>query len=122
MKISAIELQEEADGLRPFKISLLKDFVILAGSNGAGKTRVLKAIQRKVESLKRGESGFKDKLRITVQEGGCEEILTVENAGGIEVINYSHYDAKLQMPDDFSPYVIHKAKEILKQCDYEETA
>lgn len=122
MKISAIKLQEERDGIQKFEVSLLKDLVLLAGSNGAGKTRLLKAIQKNVESLQNDAREFNEKLKIEVCKDGRDEMLTVENACDVTAINYSHYDAKLQLPNDFSPYVIHKAKEILKQCDYEETA
>ena len=123
MKISSIELREELDGFMPFKFSL-KDLVILTGSNGAGKTRLLKGIQRYVKSLERGEYDEETDGRfdLFIQDEKDVVLLTSSNANRLRIINYSHYDARLQLPDDFSPYVIHKAKEILKKCDYEETA
>lgn len=124
MKISAIALQEEVDGLKKFEVPLLQDLVLLTGCNGAGKTRLLKAIQRYVEFLQLGVSGQDppEKFTLTIQDDQKSETLSSQNADAIQIVNYSHYDAKLQMPGDFSPYVIHKAKEILKRCDYEETA
>lgn len=124
MKISAIALQEEVDGLKPFRVSALKDLVLLTGCNGAGKTRLLKAVQRYVESLQCGrlEQELEGEIALTLQSDQGLEVLTAQNANDIQIINYSHYDAKLQMPNAFSPYVIHKAKDILKRCDYEETA
>ena len=124
MQISTIKLQQSVNGLKPFEISLLKNLVVLVGSNGAGKTRLLKLIQTQVEDLQQGRTAdsCKSGLEITLQEGGNTKQMTVANAGDIQIVNYSHYDARLQVPNDYSPYVIHKAKEILHQCDYEETA
>lgn len=124
MRISAIKLQEDINGLKPFEVSLLKNLVILVGSNGAGKTRLLKLIQTYVEGLQQGRAAVpcESGLEIMLQEDGTPRRMTEVNAGEVQIINYSHYDARLQVPDDYSPYVIHKAKEILRQCDYEETA
>lgn len=124
MRISAIKLQQDMNGLKPFEISLLKNLVILVGSNGAGKTRLLKLIQTQVEGLQQGKTAehCKSGIEIMLQEGEDNQLMTSANAGNVQIINYSHYDAKLQVPNDYSPYVIHKAKEILRQCDYEETA
>lgn len=125
MKIKSIKLHQDTDGLKAFKDCLsLENLVLLTGSNGAGKTRLLKVIRRYVEALQSGvpESEIKEKLTVYFQEGEKIELLTKDNAKQIQIINYSHYDAKLQIPNAFSPYVIHKAKEILMECDYEETA
>lgn len=125
MKIKSIKLHQDTDGLKAFKDCLsLENLVLLTGSNGAGKTRLLKVIRRYVEALQSGvpESEIKEKLTVYFQEGEKIELLTKDNAKQIQIINYSHYGAKLQIPNAFSPYVIHKAKEILMECDYEETA
>lgn len=123
LKISSIELRQELDGFKPFKFSL-KDLVILTGSNGAGKTRLLKRIQCYVQSLEQGKYNEETDGRfdLFIQDAKGIDRLTPSNANRLRIINYSHYDARLQLPNDFSPYVIHKAKEILKKCDYEETA
>lgn len=124
MQISAIKLQQNVNGLKPFEISLLKNLVILVGSNGAGKTRLLKLIQTQVEDWQHGRTAdqCENGLEIMLQEGRSIKPMNAANAGDVQIINYSHYDARLQVPSDYSPYVIHKAKEILHQCDYEETA
>ncbi len=120
MKISSIELLCEKDGLLPFKLPMLGDLVLVTGSNGAGKTRLLKIIQNYINSQKADDN--LEEITIEITEDGKNEKLTRDNADKVRIINYSHYDARLQSPNSFSPYVIHKAKEILKKCDYEETA
>lgn len=120
MKISSIELLCEKDGLLPFKLPMLGDLVLVTGSNGAGKTRLLKIIQNYINSQKVDDN--LEEITIEITEDGKNEKLTRDNADKVRIINYSHYDARLQSPNSFSPYVIHKAKEILKKCDYEETA
>lgn len=120
MKISAIELLCEKEGLLPFKLPMLGDLVLVTGSNGAGKTRLLKLIQNYIDS--QYASNNMNEIIIEITENEKSEKLTKENANKVRIINYSHYDARLQSPNSFSPYVIHNAKEILKKCDYEETA
>lgn len=48
MKITAINIPENELGLRSGRISGFGDLVLLAGSNGAGKTRLLRLLQRLV--------------------------------------------------------------------------
>ena len=120
MKISSIELLCEKDGLLPFKLPMLGDLVLVTGSNGAGKKRFQKIIQNYINSQKADDN--LEEITIEITEDGKNEKLTRDNADKVRIINYSHYDARLQSPNSFSPYVIHKAKEILKKCDYEETA
>ncbi len=120
MKISAIELLETKEGLQPFCIPSLGDIVVLSGSNGSGKTRLLKLLENHICALRNGEevSGIK----LCICEDGKETVLKKENALEIEVVNYSHFDAQLQMAEGFTPYVICKAREVLQTCNYEETA
>lgn len=120
MKISAIELLCEKDGLLPFRLPMLGDLVLVTGCNGAGKTRLLKMIHGYINSQYNGKDTGDIIIEITEDEKS--EKLTKDNVKKVRIINYSHYDAILQSPRSFSPYVIHKAKEILKKCDYEETA
>lgn len=117
-----MELTESKDGLAPFFVSSLGKVVILSGSNGSGKTRLLKLLAQYVRDVQGGEDDDYLTLEICRQgeEGG--ETFGKTNAGQIEIINYSHFDAQLQLPQNFTPYVISKAKEVLKTCNYEETA
>lgn len=122
MKISSIKLKESKDslGLQPFYIRALGRVVVVSGSNGSGKTRLLKLLQQYVHSLQSGEDSRLFSLQICSQ--GRETPLTVDNVDELELANYSHYDAQLQLPKRFTPYVICKAKELLRVCNYEETA
>ena len=121
MKISAMELPRHSDdGLSPFPLLTLGNIVILSGCNGSGKTRLLKLIEKSIRDLQAGHAN--PPLQLRIEESGEESVLTPENANCIQVVNYSHFDAQLQTPTDFTPYVIHKAKDILQICNYEETA
>lgn len=120
MKISSICLKKEKYGLRPFKKINLGENVILTGKNGSGKTRLLKLLVQYIESLKNGISD--DSLELEIENEKKYEELTSENVNKIKISNYSHYDARIQPPDSFTPYVICKAKDILRTCNYEETA
>lgn len=121
MKISAMELTKPSDnGLSPFPMLSLGTVVVLTGRNGSGKTRLLKLIEKTVGDLQAGS--MDSPLQLKIEEDGEEVFLTADNAHCIEVVNYSHFDAQLQSPKDFTPYVIHKAKDILQVCNYEETA
>lgn len=110
----------EKNGLLPFKLPMLGNLVLVTGANGAGKTRLLKTIQNYINSQYTTDNMDEVVIELTENEK-CEK-LTKENMDKVRIINYSHYDARLQSPNSFSPYVIHKAKELLKRCDYEETA
>lgn len=120
MKIASIELKEEQNGICPFERNKLGeelgDVVILTGANGSGKTRLLNMVRRHILTLE-----YKDKLKLTfLDEAGQER--EYSEASLIQVANYSHYDAVLQLSKNFSPYVIGKAQKILAECNYEETA
>lgn len=120
MKISSICLKKEINGLHTFKKINLGENVIIAGGNGSGKTRLIKLLERYIKSL---QNGYDDSsLELELEDEENHELLTTENVHRIRIANYSHFDAQLQSPNSFTPYVICKAKEILRTCNYEQTA
>ncbi len=120
MKISSIQLKETVCGLKPFKKINAGNIVVVTGSNGSGKTRLLKLLEQYIDELHKGiESTYLD---IEISDSEAKEVLSINNASKIRIANYSHFDAQLQSPQNFTPYVICKAKEILRTCNYEETA
>ena len=121
LKVSSINLKESKRGIAKFSHCELGDVVILTGSNGSGKTRLLKILEQYVNDLHCGNIDKTIELKI-VDEIGNEKDLDLSNAQQLRIVNYSHYDAHLQSPEKFTPYVIHKAKDLLNNCDYEETA
>lgn len=123
MKLSSVEIKQTRNGLSGDGRLFLGNIVVLAGSNGSGKTRLLKLLEDSVHSLQAGQEADELVLWISKTESGAEETpLTVENADRIKLVNYSHYDAQLQAPRDYTPYVISKASSLLQKYDYEETA
>lgn len=121
MKISYIELNQEKEGINPFVNRKLGNIVLLTGSNGSGKSRILRMIDSYITNLKSGIDNKELTIKIT-DHNKKEYPLTTDNVQKIQIANYSHYDANLQSFKEFTPYVIHKAKDILKECNYEETA
>lgn len=120
--MSAIKLTESKDGLAPFFVSSLGKVVILSGSNGSGNLRFLKMLVQYLSAVQKGGEEGCLNLKICHQEEGEGEIFGKATANQIEIVNYSHFDAQLQLSENFTPYVISKAKEVLKSCNYEETA
>lgn len=119
LKFSSIQLKSEKDGLQPFNKINLGDVVVISGGNGSGKTRLLKLLQQHINSLRAGnDDGY---LELEIPDPS-HQILSTQNINSVELVNYSHYDARLQVPNYFTPYVITKAKNILQKCNYEETA
>lgn len=110
MKIDRVELKESTWGLRPFCMEKLGKAVILVGCNGSGKTRLLKMLERKIKT----QGNISDALD-TLQIKYVQEDL------GKNFLNYSHYDAPLQLPDAFPPHVIATAKERLIASDFDGT-
>ncbi len=128
MKISSLKLSTDGncEGItvgKQFKgeIDNLGSIVVLTGGNGSGKSRFLRLLYNSFQNIKNGE-GSNDIYFKVVGADGVDKELTGEFADELNIINYSHFDAKLQSPEKFSPYVIHQAKNKLKQCNYEETA
>lgn len=105
MPISNVVLISAYKGIQPFSLKAGEDFVVFAGANGSGKTRLLDMIAKHIRGMQ--DSNLNIKL---------------EPAADYELINYSHFDARLQSASGFPPYVIHKAKDKLKRCDATETA
>lgn len=121
MKIASIALEKSKDGLNTFRQIPLGQVVVVAGSNGSGKTRLLKLLEEHVKGLRRGEDEGFLSLQIPF-DPQTNVTLTPENVDRLKLVNYSHFDAQLQLPKGFTPYVICQAKELLSACDYEETA
>ena len=111
MRISEVHVEDGIDGFSQFHMNELGPIVVLAGENGSGKTRLMKLIERTV--------------RANIQQkdyDGCNltysEHLTPIARCDIEdicVLNYSHSDLPLQLPDGFPPYVIDISEENLKK-------
>lgn len=133
MRISSFKLPVNSDnnGITIGKrlngeLSNLSNIVVLTGANGSGKSRLLKIMYNTFDSFKNNsdykESCFKIIKKDEDSQSEEEIELTKELAKNFNFINYSHFDAKLQVSERFSPYVIHQAKNKLKKCNYEETA
>lgn len=123
MKISSIAIRKELNGLQKTGKIPLGNIVVLAGSNGSGKTRLLKLLEQTAGGLRKGtDSGDLELYIPGTGEGTEEERLTAETISKIELVNYSHYDAQLQPPAGYTPYVISKASALLQKYDYAETA
>ena len=91
LKISAMTLTQPSDsGLFPFPMLSLGDVVVLTGSNGSGKTRLLKLIEKTVRDIQGGS--INSPLQLKIEENGNEVCLTKDNANLIEIVNYSHFD------------------------------
>lgn len=121
VKISSIKLLDGKDGLDKSDKLSLGNLVVIAGKNGSGKTRFLKRLQNYLFELKANKND-NGEMNIYIPVGDSEEVVTIENAGKIELVNYSHYDAQLQSAKKFSPYVISHARELLKEYNYRVTA
>lgn len=129
MRISSIKLSAQGndEGItigKRFKgeISGLNNIVIITGGNGSGKSRFLKLLYKSFEKTKVQSALENVCLKVSENNTNNEIELTKEIAENFHLINYSHFDAKLQGPENFSAYVIHQSKNKLKKCNYEETA
>lgn len=117
MNVSSVILKNNTDGLKPFAMHSLGDMVVFVGANGSGKTRMLKLIEKKLSHFYDEALKHLELYRI---ENQIEQLISESELP--KVVNYSHFDANMQFPDNFPPYVISKAKDLLKSCNYEETA
>lgn len=129
MIISSLKLSNSAnaEGITlnsKFKNELdnLSNTVVITGGNGSGKSRFLKFLQKNIKLYINGSVSDEVSFKVKDNTNRVENVLTLELAKSFSVINYSHFDAKLQTADKFSPYVIHQAKSKLLHCNYEETA
>jgi Predicted ATPase len=131
MKISSVVLKKEINGLKTINMKHLGDVVVLAGRNGSGKSRLLKLLEQGIRLKKESAEGIDlsldeksivDNMDFSFQSKHGDSINNVDIIPKITLINYSHYDAPLQSPDRFPPYVISTAKANLGKCDFEETA
>ncbi len=121
LKISSIEvLNSNSDGLSKSEKIPLGNIVVLSGKNGSGKTRLLKLLTKYITNLSQGTDTHE--LCLYVENNNEEKILSSDDAKEITLVDYSHYDAQLQSARDYSPYVISKAKELLRGYDYSVTA
>ena len=102
------------------KVSNFGRIVVITGANGSGKSRFLKLFKENFDFAK-NDASYCDNFEI-VDDNGNTRTMTTEDAKKFDIVNYSHFDAKLQLAENFSPYVIHKAKEKLQCRNYEETA
>lgn len=109
MKIKSISSKKEIKGIEMFSMGELGDVVVLAGENGSGKTRFFKLIEDSIMSLKNGEN-FSD--------------ISIDIEGKIKsVINFSHSELSLQLPDVYPPYVINISEDNLKKdCNFTRTS
>ncbi len=116
MRISSVFLKEPVDGLQKIEMTGLGDIVVLTGSNGAGKSRVLKLLEKAIT-----KQVSIDKIKIVLEDE--TQTYNLENSEdlGVSIINYSHYDDVFQLPKFYTPYVISQAKEKLENCNFEET-
>lgn len=109
--INAIEIKNH-NGLSTVGTIKTEQVVLLAGKNGAGKSRLLNSIADKF-------GGKKDNgnFELYFSSGDFQS-----NKSKHKISNYSHYDILLQSPKDFIPEVIAGAEKRLKNCNYEDTA
>lgn len=109
--IKAIEIKNH-NGLSTVGAIKTEQVVLLAGKNGAGKSRLLNSIVDKFGGKKVGGT-----LELYFGSGDFQS-----NKSKHKICNYSHYDILLQSPKDFIPEVIAGAEKRLKNCSYEDTA
>ena len=114
-KINKSKRELKASSNFPNGICTVGNKLIITGGNGSGKTRLLKAIHESLNNLQNG-----GKRECVFLKDGCA--LTKNDLKDVQIINYSHFDAKLQSPRKFSSYVICRAQDKLKNGNYEETA
>ena len=131
MRISSIKLQDNNLGISigkrlKGKLEGLGEIVVFTGGNGAGKSRFLRLLKSNYDEYKNdpvnNDVCFRIIKKDAITNKDIELDFTRDMINQFHIINYSHFDAKLQSTVNFSPYVIHQSKNKLKQCNYEETA
>ena len=87
MKISSVNLKTPINGLKKINMSQLGDIVVLTGANGAGKSRLLKLLEKAIMNNEN-----RDKVEIIFERQSKQFSLEDINSD-IVIMNYSHYDA-----------------------------
>lgn len=107
----------------------LGNIVVLAGSNGSGKSRVFKLLTQHIQSQIREErseetiaQGEKANISMDVMGKNGQKKLSLAHWKDTEILNYSQYNQPLQRPGKFTPYVLEQTVQRLKSCDFETTA
>ena len=116
MKISSVNLKNPINGLKNINMSQLGDIVVLTGANGAGKSRLLKLLEKAIMNNEN-----RDKVEIIFERQSKQFSLEDINSD-IVIMNYSHYDAFFQSPQKFTPYVISQTYNEFEKFSFEDTA
>jgi len=126
LRIVKVEIKTEISGLSPFIMGDLGQFVVLAGENGSGKTRLLKMLEENAKFRKNKACGNKLDEFINISYTDNKGSLIEEDVviTGLSISNYSHSDLPLQPASDFPPYVINVSKNNLQdpKCNFGQTA
>lgn len=127
MRIVGVEIKKPINGLSTFSMDSLNRYVVLAGENGSGKTRLLKVIEKTVRAAKNNEPcNESEALAISYADdnGNVDDNGKSVDISQLSVINYSHSDLPLQPIRGFPPYVIACSKRNLQNegNGFEQTA
>jgi predicted ATPase len=118
MLIDSVRILRTTDGLGPFAMNGLGHFVVLIGENGAGKSRLLKLIERTIIQNKAGKNSADCSVTYLDDKGNI-----LADIAAVLLCNYSHSDLPLQPATGFPSYVIAESKDNLKKLnsDFEQT-
>ena len=109
MRIKSVNIDGQSIGLKRIEMSSLGETVVITGENGAGKTRLIKLIEKELKQKDLNE----EQIELEFDENKISSI-----------VNFSHTDLPLQLPNNFPPYVISVSEKNLKSidCDFKQTA